>query len=173
MCVFVLGLSPPVKKAELDSPSPQEDSPRLGSFTQHHRPVIAVHSGQSLSLSLSLSCSLSLSLSLSLTHSHTHSLSHTHKVFYQFVSSLHLSISLSTSVQVCLVVPTPLQLFISHPPPTFPMEQSAILLIWPRTLWKIWSHWPATLPIKPPAQWVQHSKNSKNGSFFFTMTSAD
>ncbi|KAG8003285.1 Nuclear factor 1 C-type, partial [Nibea albiflora] len=38
------GLSPPVKKAELDSPSPQDDSPRLGSFTQHHRPVIAVHS---------------------------------------------------------------------------------------------------------------------------------
>uniref|UniRef100_A0A8D2ZXV5 Nuclear factor 1 n=1 Tax=Scophthalmus maximus TaxID=52904 RepID=A0A8D2ZXV5_SCOMX len=43
------GLSPPVKKAELDSPSPQEDSPRLGSFTQHHRPVIAVHSGLSRS----------------------------------------------------------------------------------------------------------------------------
>ncbi|XP_053177734.1 nuclear factor 1 C-type isoform X4 [Scomber japonicus] len=40
-------LSPPVKKTELDSPSPQEDSPRLGSFTQHHRPVIAVHSGLS------------------------------------------------------------------------------------------------------------------------------
>uniref|UniRef100_A0A3Q2CKE4 Uncharacterized protein n=1 Tax=Cyprinodon variegatus TaxID=28743 RepID=A0A3Q2CKE4_CYPVA len=30
------GLSPPVKKAELDSPSPQEGSPRMGSFTQHH-----------------------------------------------------------------------------------------------------------------------------------------
>ncbi|XP_069378691.1 nuclear factor 1 C-type isoform X3 [Paralichthys olivaceus] len=44
------GLSPPVKKAELDSPSPQEDSPRLGSFTQHHRPVIAVHSGLSRSI---------------------------------------------------------------------------------------------------------------------------
>nr|XP_046246768.1 nuclear factor 1 C-type isoform X7 [Scatophagus argus] len=43
------GLSPPVKKAELDSPSPQEESPRLGSFTQHHRPVIAVHSGLSRS----------------------------------------------------------------------------------------------------------------------------
>ncbi|KAA8589874.1 hypothetical protein FQN60_013239, partial [Etheostoma spectabile] len=43
------GLSPPVKKVELDSPSPQEDSPRLGSFTQHHRPVIAVHSGLSRS----------------------------------------------------------------------------------------------------------------------------
>ncbi|XP_024908787.1 nuclear factor 1 C-type isoform X3 [Cynoglossus semilaevis] len=43
------GLSPPVKKAELDSPSPQEDSPRLGTFTQHHRPVIAVHSGLSRS----------------------------------------------------------------------------------------------------------------------------
>ncbi|XP_027132614.1 nuclear factor 1 C-type [Larimichthys crocea] len=42
-------LSPSVKKAELDSPSPQEDSPRLGSFTQHHRPVIAVHSGLSRS----------------------------------------------------------------------------------------------------------------------------
>lgn len=41
------GLSPPVKKTEMDSPSPQEDSPRLGSFTQHHRPVIAVHSGLS------------------------------------------------------------------------------------------------------------------------------
>ncbi|XP_008299978.1 nuclear factor 1 C-type isoform X1 [Stegastes partitus] len=41
------GLSPPVKKAELDSPTPQEDSPRMGSFTQHHRPVIAVHSGLS------------------------------------------------------------------------------------------------------------------------------
>ncbi|XP_032428440.1 nuclear factor 1 C-type isoform X1 [Xiphophorus hellerii] len=41
------GLSPPVKKAELDSPSPQEGSPRMGSFTQHHRPVIAVHSGLS------------------------------------------------------------------------------------------------------------------------------
>nr|XP_057928411.1 nuclear factor 1 C-type isoform X2 [Doryrhamphus excisus] len=41
------GVSPPVKKAELDSPSAQEDSPRLGSFTQHHRPVIAVHSGLS------------------------------------------------------------------------------------------------------------------------------
>ncbi|XP_028258956.1 nuclear factor 1 C-type isoform X2 [Parambassis ranga] len=43
------GLSPPVKKSELDSPSPQEDSPRMGSFTQHHRPVIAVHSGLSRS----------------------------------------------------------------------------------------------------------------------------
>uniref|UniRef100_A0A7N5ZY97 Nuclear factor 1 n=1 Tax=Anabas testudineus TaxID=64144 RepID=A0A7N5ZY97_ANATE len=43
------GLSPPVKKAELDSPSPQEDSPRLTSFTQHQRPVIAVHSGLSRS----------------------------------------------------------------------------------------------------------------------------
>ncbi|XP_034091013.1 nuclear factor 1 C-type isoform X2 [Gymnodraco acuticeps] len=42
-------LSPPVKKAELDNPSPQEDSPRMGSFTQHHRPVIAVHSGLSRS----------------------------------------------------------------------------------------------------------------------------
>ncbi|XP_057696284.1 nuclear factor 1 C-type isoform X3 [Corythoichthys intestinalis] len=40
------GASPPAKKAELDgSPSAREDSPRLGSFTQHHRPVIAVHSG--------------------------------------------------------------------------------------------------------------------------------
>ncbi|XP_047656211.1 nuclear factor 1 C-type isoform X5 [Tachysurus vachellii] len=38
------GISP-VKKTEMDSPSPQESSPRLGSFTQHHRPVIAVHSG--------------------------------------------------------------------------------------------------------------------------------
>ncbi|KAJ0032664.1 hypothetical protein NQD34_002745 [Periophthalmus magnuspinnatus] len=41
-------LSPTVKKAELDSPPPQEHSPRLG-FTQHHRPVIAVHSGLSRS----------------------------------------------------------------------------------------------------------------------------
>ncbi|XP_061744116.1 nuclear factor 1 C-type isoform X1 [Nerophis ophidion] len=41
------GVSPPLKKAELDSPSAQEDPPRLGSFTQHHRPVIAVHSGLS------------------------------------------------------------------------------------------------------------------------------
>ncbi|XP_068508250.1 nuclear factor 1 C-type isoform X4 [Syngnathus scovelli] len=41
------GVSPPVKKAELDSPSAREDSPRPGSFTQHHRPVIAVHSGLS------------------------------------------------------------------------------------------------------------------------------
>ncbi|KAI2661749.1 Nuclear factor 1 C-type [Labeo rohita] len=37
------GISPTVKKTEMDSPSPQESSPRLG-FTQHHRPVIAVHS---------------------------------------------------------------------------------------------------------------------------------
>ncbi|KAJ3599365.1 hypothetical protein NHX12_033328 [Muraenolepis orangiensis] len=36
-----------VKKSEIDSPSPQEDSPRMGPFTQHHRPVIAVHSGLS------------------------------------------------------------------------------------------------------------------------------
>uniref|UniRef100_A0A8C4ZVI1 Nuclear factor 1 n=1 Tax=Gadus morhua TaxID=8049 RepID=A0A8C4ZVI1_GADMO len=43
------GLSPPVKKTEMDSPSPQEDSPRMGPFTQHHRPVIAVHSGLSRS----------------------------------------------------------------------------------------------------------------------------
>uniref|UniRef100_A0A8C6UJB0 Nuclear factor 1 n=1 Tax=Neogobius melanostomus TaxID=47308 RepID=A0A8C6UJB0_9GOBI len=40
-------LSPAVKKTELDSP-PQAHSPRLG-FTQHHRPVIAVHSGLSRS----------------------------------------------------------------------------------------------------------------------------
>ncbi|KAG8519122.1 Nuclear factor 1 C-type [Galemys pyrenaicus] len=43
------GISSPVKKTEMDkspfnSPSPQ-DSPRLSGFTQHHRPVIAVHSG--------------------------------------------------------------------------------------------------------------------------------
>lgn len=43
--VLVLGLSPPVKKTEGDSP-PQKESPRLGSFTQPHRPIIAVHSGQ-------------------------------------------------------------------------------------------------------------------------------
>ncbi|XP_072537423.1 nuclear factor 1 C-type isoform X2 [Salminus brasiliensis] len=43
------GMSPTVKKTEMDSPSPQESSPRLGSFTQHHRPVIAVHSGISRS----------------------------------------------------------------------------------------------------------------------------
>uniref|UniRef100_A0AAY4AY79 Nuclear factor 1 n=1 Tax=Denticeps clupeoides TaxID=299321 RepID=A0AAY4AY79_9TELE len=43
------GISPTVKKTEMDSPSPQESSPRLGSFTQHHRPVIAVHSGLSRS----------------------------------------------------------------------------------------------------------------------------
>lgn len=43
------GVSPTVKKTEMDSPSPQESSPRLGSFTQHHRPVIAVHSGISRS----------------------------------------------------------------------------------------------------------------------------
>uniref|UniRef100_A0A8C9PIE3 Nuclear factor 1 n=1 Tax=Spermophilus dauricus TaxID=99837 RepID=A0A8C9PIE3_SPEDA len=46
------GISSPVKKTEMDkspfnSPSPQ-DSPRLSSFTQHHRPVIAVHSGECL-----------------------------------------------------------------------------------------------------------------------------
>ncbi|XP_041435807.1 nuclear factor 1 C-type isoform X4 [Xenopus laevis] len=44
------GMSPTVKKSELDkspfhSPSPQDISPRISSFTQHHRPVIAVHSG--------------------------------------------------------------------------------------------------------------------------------
>nr|XP_033812875.1 nuclear factor 1 C-type isoform X1 [Geotrypetes seraphini]XP_033812876.1 nuclear factor 1 C-type isoform X1 [Geotrypetes seraphini] len=44
------GISPTVKKSEIDkspfhSPSPQDSSPRLTSFTQHHRPVIAVHSG--------------------------------------------------------------------------------------------------------------------------------
>ncbi|MEQ2198832.1 hypothetical protein XENOCAPTIV_019208 [Xenoophorus captivus] len=44
-CLRIMGLSPPVKKGEIDSPSPQEGSPRMGSFTQHHRPVIAVHSG--------------------------------------------------------------------------------------------------------------------------------
>ncbi|XP_064424454.1 nuclear factor 1 C-type isoform X2 [Latimeria chalumnae] len=43
------GISPTVKKSEIDkspfnSPSPQDSSPRLSSFTQHHRPVIAVHS---------------------------------------------------------------------------------------------------------------------------------
>ncbi|KAH0625867.1 hypothetical protein JD844_034218 [Phrynosoma platyrhinos] len=43
-------ISPTVKKTEMDkspfnSPSPQDTSPRLSSFTQHHRPVIAVHSG--------------------------------------------------------------------------------------------------------------------------------
>ncbi|KAJ8270559.1 hypothetical protein GJAV_G00116380 [Gymnothorax javanicus] len=38
------GISPTVKKTEMDSPSRQDSSPRL-SFTQHHRPVIAVHSG--------------------------------------------------------------------------------------------------------------------------------
>lgn len=32
-------------KSPFNSPSPQ-DSPRLSSFTQHHRPVIAVHSGE-------------------------------------------------------------------------------------------------------------------------------
>ncbi|XP_069920031.1 nuclear factor 1 C-type-like isoform X2 [Oryctolagus cuniculus] len=31
-------------KSPFNSPSPQ-DSPRLSSFTQHHRPVIVVHSG--------------------------------------------------------------------------------------------------------------------------------
>ncbi|XP_072294624.1 nuclear factor 1 C-type [Eucyclogobius newberryi] len=41
-------LSPTVKKTELDSPPPHDHSPRLG-FTQHHRPVIAVHSGLSRS----------------------------------------------------------------------------------------------------------------------------
>ncbi|XP_053559082.1 nuclear factor 1 C-type isoform X4 [Bombina bombina] len=44
------GMSPTVKKSELDkspfhSPSPQDTSPRISGFTQHHRPVIAVHSG--------------------------------------------------------------------------------------------------------------------------------
>ncbi|XP_035271486.1 nuclear factor 1 C-type isoform X1 [Anguilla anguilla] len=43
------GISPTVKKTEMDSPSPQDNSPRLSSFTQHHRPVIAVHSGISRS----------------------------------------------------------------------------------------------------------------------------
>ncbi|PIN88329.1 hypothetical protein AB205_0106930 [Aquarana catesbeiana] len=43
-------MSPTVKKSELDkspfhSPSPQDTSPRISGFTQHHRPVIAVHSG--------------------------------------------------------------------------------------------------------------------------------
>ena len=47
---LLAGISSPVKKTEMDkspfnSPSPQ-DSPRLSSFTQHHRPVIAVHSGE-------------------------------------------------------------------------------------------------------------------------------
>ncbi|EQB77589.1 hypothetical protein CB1_000413015 [Camelus ferus] len=51
-----LGISSPVKKTEMDkspfnSPSPQ-DSPRLSSFTQHHRPVIAVHSAQDSPLNL-------------------------------------------------------------------------------------------------------------------------
>ncbi|XP_010725782.1 nuclear factor 1 C-type-like [Meleagris gallopavo] len=32
-------------KSPFNSPSPQDSSPRLSSFTQHHRPVIAVHSG--------------------------------------------------------------------------------------------------------------------------------
>lgn len=48
---FSPGISPTVKKTEMDkspfnSPSPQDSSPRLSSFTQHHRPVIAVHSGE-------------------------------------------------------------------------------------------------------------------------------
>lgn len=48
---FASGISPTVKKTEMDkspfnSPSPQDSSPRLSSFTQHHRPVIAVHSGE-------------------------------------------------------------------------------------------------------------------------------
>ncbi|XP_069072787.1 nuclear factor 1 C-type isoform X3 [Pleurodeles waltl] len=49
------GISPTVvKKSEMDkspfhSPSPQDSSSRLSSFTQHHRPVIAVHSGLSRS----------------------------------------------------------------------------------------------------------------------------
>lgn len=33
-------------KSPFNSPSPQDSSPRLSSFTQHHRPVIAVHSGE-------------------------------------------------------------------------------------------------------------------------------
>uniref|UniRef100_A0A8D2PHM5 Nuclear factor I C n=1 Tax=Zosterops lateralis melanops TaxID=1220523 RepID=A0A8D2PHM5_ZOSLA len=46
----IWSISPTVKKTEMDkspfnSPSPQDSSPRLSSFTQHHRPVIAVHSG--------------------------------------------------------------------------------------------------------------------------------
>lgn len=44
------GISPNVKtemdKSPFNSPSPQDSSPRLSSFTQHHRPVIAVHSGE-------------------------------------------------------------------------------------------------------------------------------
>lgn len=48
------GMSPTVKKSELDkspfhSPSPQDTSPRISGYTQHHRPVIAVHSGLSRS----------------------------------------------------------------------------------------------------------------------------
>ncbi|XP_060089110.1 nuclear factor 1 C-type-like [Heteronotia binoei] len=43
------GISPTIKKdmdkSPFNSPSPQDSSPRLTSFTQHHRPVIAVHSG--------------------------------------------------------------------------------------------------------------------------------
>lgn len=61
----------------------------------------------------------------------------------------------SVSAQACLGVLTPHHLYISPPLPTSPMEQFAILLIWPRTPWKIWSPWLVTLPIKAPAQWVQ------------------
>ncbi|KAG9330076.1 hypothetical protein JZ751_027381 [Albula glossodonta] len=57
------GLSPTVKKNEMDSPSPQDSSPRL-TFTQHHRPVIAVHSGEC--------CYRSLNHSYRHRHTHTH-----------------------------------------------------------------------------------------------------
>lgn len=62
------GISPTVKKTEMDSPSPQESSPRL-SFTQHHRPVISVHSGEETHMHVHL-CSLIMGLT---THTHTHS----------------------------------------------------------------------------------------------------
>ncbi|XP_077188162.1 nuclear factor 1 C-type isoform X3 [Paroedura picta] len=45
------GISPTIKKdmdkSPFNSPSPQDSSPRLTSYTQHHRPVIAVHSAYS------------------------------------------------------------------------------------------------------------------------------
>lgn len=43
-------------KSPFHSPSPQ-DSPRLSSFTQHHRPVIAVHSGEHAAVLLTRSLS--------------------------------------------------------------------------------------------------------------------
>lgn len=150
-------MSPTVKKSELDrspfhSPSPQDTSPRISGFTQHHRPVIAVHSGEWKKPPLYSLVSINTACEYTTHNMDRYFYNHLFMFLFvylpwSFFSSLISFLHYLCTIQGLPAVHIPPQHCIFHHPPYFPKllpltfhtQLSATPLISTlRIPWKIW-----------------------------------